>query len=203
MKLNNEKFNEVFSEENVPANDNREKVYTNASVVVTTVYEWILSLLRSCILIVVILAFCFRLVNVDGSSMNPTLIDKDKVIVTNLFYEPKDGDVVVISHGEIYDEPLVKRVIATAGQTLNIDFTTGDVFVDGVLIEEKYIQGNTIQGDHEIPSIIPEGKVFVMGDNREHSLDSRFEKVGLIDETSIIGKASLVAFPFTNFGIIK
>lgn len=164
------------------------------------VYEWIHTFLAAVVLVVVLLTFAFRLIDVDGSSMLPTLVNSDKVIVTNLFYEPKDGDVVVISHGADYDKPLIKRVIATEGQTLNIDFEKNEVYVDGVLIQEDYIQGVTIPGDAEIPSVIPKGKVFVMGDNRTDSYDSRYNAIGLIDEESIVGKASFVILPFSRFG---
>ena len=166
-------------------------------MVSSNIYDWVNSILVAVVAVVVLLTFCFSLIDVDGQSMEPTLINTDKVIVTNLFYTPENGDVVVISHAEHYDDPLVKRVIATEGQTLKIDFATNEVFVNGELVEENYIQGTTIEGDTEIPEVIPEGKVYVMGDNRSNSLDSRYEKIGLVDEDSIIGKAQFVIIPHT------
>ncbi|HHZ05747.1 MAG TPA: signal peptidase I [Clostridiales bacterium] len=160
-------------------------------------FEWLHALIVAIIVVVLLLTFVFRLVDVDGKSMMNTLHDNDKVIVTNFLYEPVDGDIVVISHGQEYEKPIIKRVIATAGQTLQIDFNKGQVIVDGVVLDEPYINDlTTLEGDLEIPSVIPEGYAFVMGDNRLHSLDSRFHQVGLIDEKNIIGKAELVIFPF-------
>lgn len=170
-------------------------------------YDWMYCLLIAFIAVVMLLTFAFRMVNVDGDSMMNTLMNTDKVIVTDLFYTPKDGDVVVISHGAEYSQPIIKRVIATEGQTLDINFETGEVVVDGVVLQEDYINGETIKGNTEIPSVIPEGKVFVMGDNRVVSLDSRYEQIGLIDENDIIGKAQFVAIPagfqLERFGFIS
>ena len=195
MKIDNEMYNETLEEEVTATDVTRIKL--NENVVSSNIYDWVNSIIVAVVAVVVLLTFCFRLIDVDGQSMEPTLINTDKVIVTNLFYTPENGDVVVISHAEHYDDPLVKRVIATEGQTLKIDFATNEVFVNGELIEENYIQGTTIEGDTEIPEVIPEGKVFVMGDNRSNSLDSRYEKIGLVDEDSIIGKAQFVIIPHT------
>ena len=129
------------------------------------------------------------------------------VFVTNLLYQPADGDIIVISHGQEYPKPIIKRVIATEGQTVKIDYDNNRVIVDGVVIDEPYLHEemiyNQIDNDQEIPEVIPEGKVFVMGDNRNHSLDSRSQKVGIIDKTDIIGKAQLVWWPFSRFGFIN
>ena len=178
------------------------KVPVNRSGAVANIYDWVHCLLIAVIAVVMILTFVFRMVNVDGDSMKDTLINGDKVIVTELFYTPNDGDIVVISHGQRYKEPIIKRVIATEGQTLDIDFETGEVIVDGVVLQEDYINGQTIKGTSEIPRVIPDGKVFVMGDNRTVSLDSRYDEIGLIDEADIIGKAQFVAFPFNHFGYL-
>lgn len=195
MKIDNEKYNETLEEEVSATEVTRVKL--NDNPISSNVYDWVSSIIIAVIAVVVLLTFCFRLIDVDGQSMEPTLINTDKVVVTNLFYTPNDGDVVVISHAEHYDKPLVKRVIATEGQSLKIDFATNQVFVDGELVDEPYIQGYIKEGDAQIPEIIPEGKVFVMGDNRPNSLDSRYEEIGLIDEDSIIGKAQFVIIPHT------
>lgn len=163
-------------------------------------YEWLHTLIFALVVIMLLLTFVFRLITVDGESMMDTLHDQDKVVITNFLYTPHDGDVVVISHGQILNKPIIKRVIATEGQTLHIDFAKGQVEVDGVVIDEPYIKDlTTKQGDAEIPEVIPEGMVFVMGDNRNHSTDSRFTQVGLIDVNNIVGKAQVVVFPFDRF----
>lgn len=188
-------YNEIFSDEEVKKDNDVLKVQLNTNSISASLYDWVSSIIVAVVAVVILLTFCFRLIDVDGTSMEPTLINTDKVVVTNLFYTPNNGDVVVISHGEVYDKPLVKRVIATEGQTLSIDFENNKIYVDGTLLDEPYIQGVTVKGNTEIPGVIPEGKVFVLGDNRPVSLDSRYSEVGLIDEESIIGKAQLVIIP--------
>jgi signal peptidase I len=152
---------------------------------------------------VILTAHC--LVDVDGTSMNDTLETNDKVVVTNLFYQPNNNDIVVISHGAEYKKPIIKRVIAKEGQTLKLDKENDRIIVDGIVIDEPYIKGTTFSGNYgnnEIPDVIPEGKIFVMGDNRQVSLDSRSTEIGLIDVKDVIGKAQIVAFPFNHFGYL-
>ncbi|MBQ7521572.1 MAG: signal peptidase I [Clostridia bacterium] len=166
-------------------------------------YEWLHTFIIAIALVVLVLTFIFRLVDVDGESMMDTLHDKDRLIVTNFLYKPDNGDIVVISHGQNLNKPIIKRVIATEGQSLKIDFQKGIVSVNGAVIDEPYIKAlTTKQGDAEIPEVIPEGMVFVMGDNRNHSTDSRFSAVGLIPVTNIIGKAQFRISPFSSFGKI-
>ena len=200
LKLDDNIYNEIFSEDDVKKDTDIAKVQLNTNPISASLYDWVSSIIVAVVAVVILLTFCFRLIDVDGTSMEPTLINTDKVVVTNLFYTPNNGDVVVISHGEVYDKPLVKRVIATEGQTLSIDFENSKVYVDGNLLDEPYIQGLTVKGNTDIPGVIPEGKVFVMGDNRPVSLDSRYSEVGLIDEESIIGKAQLVIVPHNYKG---
>lgn len=162
------------------------------------IYEWVHSLVFAVAIVVILLTFFVRLVDVSGTSMLQTLKSADKVIVSNFLYQPKLGDIVVISHGEEYQEPIIKRVIATEGQSLKIDFDKEKVYVDGVELNEDYIQGHTHKEDGDIPSVIPKGKVFVLGDNRGVSMDSRSKAIGLIDAKDIIGKAEFVVFPFDH-----
>ena len=190
-KTNKEEVTEVVSNKGVT-------LHLRKSSGTSYLYDWIHSMIFAIAIVVIILTFLVRLVDVSGTSMYETLHDGDKVIVTNFFYTPEDGDIVVISHGAQYSEPIIKRVIATEGQSLSIDFESGKVTVDGKVIDEPYIKGHTYKKDAEIPSVVPEGKVFVMGDNREVSLDSRSTAIGLIDENDIIGKAQFVAFPFNR-----
>lgn len=185
--------------ETTPAvDDGIDRIKLKKSPVTSTVYDWLGSLFMALICVLIVMTFFFRIIDVDGPSMESTLINTDKVVITDLFYQPHQGDIVVISHGEQYDKALIKRVIATEGQDLQIDFENNKVYVDGELIEEDYIQGITKQGDRspeEVNGIIPDGKVFVMGDNRTVSLDSRFNEVGLINISDIIGKAQLDIIP--------
>ena len=178
--------------------EDKETIQLNPGKITNTVFDWLGSLFIALVCVLLVMTFCFRVIDVDGTSMEPTLINSDKVVITDLFYTPHNGDVIVISHGEEYEKPLVKRVIAIAGQDLRIDFDNNAVYVDGVKLDEPYIQGVTIRGDKsedEINGIIPEGKIFVMGDNRTVSLDSRYKSVDLIDTSSVIGKAQIVLIP--------
>ena len=165
-------------------------------------YEWLQALITAIVIVSLLLTFCFRMVDVDGPSMLNTLHDDDRVILTNFMYTPKSGDIVVISHGNNYQKPIIKRVIATEGQTLKIDYDKAQVIVDGVVLDEPYIKDPTTQvGDNEIPEVIPDGKVFVMGDNRENSLDSRY--FGAVKKDQILGNVNYITFPFNRFGTIK
>lgn len=191
--------------------DEDKKIKDNQFVVMKTdgaisgFFDWIRCILFAISIVVLCLTFVFRLVDVDGTSMETTLESKDKVIVSNLFYTPKDGDIIVISHGAEYAKPIIKRVIATEGQTIKLDYENDRIIVDGVVLDEPYINDSTFEGnygDYDIPEVIPEGKVFVMGDNRRVSLDSRRTEIGLIDVENVIGKAQFVAFPFNDFGYL-
>lgn len=162
------------------------------------VFDWMKSAALAVFVVIFVLTFFFRIVNVDGTSMDVTLADGDKLFVTSFLYTPEKGDVVVISHGQHLDEPIVKRVIATEGDTLKIDFKKKKVYVNGELQNESYVSSELVMGDAVIPSVIPQGKIFVMGDNRRDSLDSRYNKVGLIDADDVIGKVQYVLYPFDH-----
>ena len=160
------------------------------------------AIIMAVVVIIIILTFFLRIVNVDGRSMMNTLLDNDKVIVTNFMYTPKDNDIVVISHAKEYDKPIIKRVIATEGQRLKIDFENQKVYVDGTLIDEPYVSSELKEGNTEIPSVIPKGKVFVMGDNRMNSLDSRSAAVGFVPEDEIMGKVVFRIWPLNRIGTV-
>ena len=180
-------------------NNNVEMQADGYSSFTKAVFEWVGSLVTAIVIVVLVLTFAFRIVNVSGQSMMNTLHNGDKIIITNLLYTPKNGDIVVITHGQQLQEPIVKRIIATEYQTLSIDFTTGKVVVDGNVLHEDYIKDITPKsGDATIPSVIPKGYVFVMGDNRNNSLDSRYKAVGLIKTSNILGKAQCIIFPFSR-----
>ena len=168
------------------------------------VFSWVETIIFALVSVVIVLTFVFRLLSVDGESMVPTLHHNDKIITSNLFFKPKTGDVIVIDERHFLDEPLVKRVIATGGQTVDIDRSTGDVYVDGVKLKEDYInEPNHTFGNVTFPYKVPEGRVFVMGDNRNRSTDSRDQRIGSIDERYIIGKVYFRVYPFKDFGSVK
>lgn len=162
------------------------------------------TMLTAVIILLVIMSFFVRQVTVDGPSMNNTLQHEERLLVSCFNYTPQNGDIVIITHGKNLDEAIVKRVIATEGQHLTINYETNEVVVDGVLLDEEYTEGTTIplHNPTQIPDVIPEGYVFVMGDNREHSLDSRSVNVDLIPVQNIIGKAFMRIYPFSSFGAI-
>ncbi len=164
-------------------------------------FEWIEALIPALITAILILTFVCRLVTVKGESMEKTLLEDDKLVIRNFFYKPKNGDIVVI--GPTWNLPehiIVKRIIATPGQTFSINFDSGDITVDGAIINEPYIKERTkLEEGGEIPSVIPEGHVFVMGDNRNNSTDSRSYRLGLVPIEDIVGKAEYIVFPFNRF----
>lgn len=177
------------------------------------VYEWIDCAVITVVVILLVFTFLFRQVRISGNSMYPTLQNNERVIVSDLLYTPKYGDIVVIS-SEVYENlPIIKRVIATEGQW--IDIRDGEVLVGdskndlhavgqefiGNLYTEAVLAGGSY-GYHEYPLQIPEGKVFVLGDNRTVSLDSRTTEIGLIDRNQILGKALYRVYPFENLGSI-
>ena len=161
-------------------------------------YEWVQALVGSVLTVVLVFTFVIRLIGVDGHSMVPTLQDGDRLLVMNsmLYDDYKYGDIVVLRKETFMQEPIVKRVIATAGQTVDIDFDEGVVYVDGQALEEDYINERTyLEEGTEFPLTVPEGSIFVMGDNRNRSSDSRDSRLGTVDTRYVIGKAVFMAFP--------
>ncbi len=165
--------------------------------------DWLEMLITVFFAVVLVFTFIFRIAIVDGESMVPTLEDKDKLVVSHLFYEPEDGDVVIVNSKGL-GKVIVKRVIATENQTVDVDYSEGKVYVDGQLLDEPYINEPTITdfGFHDYPVTVPAGHVFVMGDNRNHSTDSRAESVGFVDKSDIMGKAVFRIWPFNKLGAL-
>ena len=154
-------------------------------------YEVVSVVLTAVLIIMVLFTFGVRFVSVIGPSMEPTLHTSDWLILPQTGYKPAYGDVVVISQPNSYGENIVKRVIALEGQTIDINFATGQVYIDGNEIYEPYIANATINHyDVEFPVTVPEGHVFVMGDNRQGSIDSRSSSIGFIRTEYILGKAA-------------
>lgn len=175
------------------------------------VFDWLEVIVTAVIAVVIIFTFIFRVATIKGDSMQNTLFENEKVIITNWLYEPQYGDIVVISRNadntpsaEEAKSPIIKRVIATENQTVNIDFTTGIVTVDGVILDEPYIKDLTLrQGDIQFPVRVPEGHIFCLGDNRMESLDSRYSEIGeygMIDTRYVLGKVQLRIYPLSKIG---
>ena len=160
-----------------------------------SVFDFLQSICAAVVFGILIFIFVFHMTTVRGSSMNDTLVSGDRLFTTDLFYTPEQGDIVIF-RTSYYDEPLIKRVIATGGQTVDIDFQSGDVFVDGIRLEEDYIREPTrISNGFAGPITVPEGMLFVMGDNRNKSNDSRLPAIGFIDERAVQGKAFFILLP--------
>ena len=162
-------------------------------------YSWLRTLV--CVVLATVLVFTLvvRIVRVDGQSMRETLQNGDILLTVNrhLAAELKAGDIVVVKKEYFEDgKPIVKRIIATEGQTVDIDFDEGVVYVDGQALEEDYINERTyLEEGTEFPLTVPEGSIFVMGDNRNRSSDSRDSRLGTVDARYVIGKAVFMAFP--------
>jgi signal peptidase I len=145
---------------------------------------------------------CFRSVVVVGHSMHDTLVNGDRILLINnlLYQDPQRGDIIVASKDSFRNgECIIKRVIATEGQEVDIDFEKGIVYVDGEAIPEPYLYTKTHEQEGvRFPLVVPEGCLFVMGDNRKESMDSRSPAIGFIDKREILGKAVFIMIPGVN-----
>ena len=168
--------------------------------------EWVEVIVGSVVFVTILLTFVARIITVDGSSMSPTYENGDRVLATSLAGPAGQGDVVILVN--VLEEPIIKRVVATEGQTVDFDEDMGELVVDGQpLTGEAYhiANGITYVPDRpgevlEFPQTVPEGCVFVLGDNRQNSKDSRFAEVGMVDCRNILGKVVFDLFPLTKFG---
>ena len=174
------------------------------------------SVLLSVYLVMLVFTYLFRVADVDGDSMIPTLQDKNKLLLTRVGRSYETGDILILNsrkaytlgeNGELKEnaglgKQIVKRLIAQGGQEVNIDFTAGVVYVDGQALDEPYVNTptNRDNGGFTYPFTVPEGYVFVMGDNRYISLDSRSGKVGLLPVNDITGRVIWRILPLSEFG---
>lgn len=201
--------------------EKKEAAAPQKSRAVKDLFDWLDIIVASLVSVVIIFTLLFRVVTIVGDSMQNTFYNGEKIIITNLFYTPKYGDVVVISRNAgnttegltASSGPLIKRVIATGEQYVDIDFEAGKVYVgyssnraDMTELSEPYIKAPTyLEADVEFPVYVPEGYVFVLGDNRNDSKDSRFSEIGengLINEKYILGRAVFRIFPVNRAGKI-
>lgn len=170
-----------------------------------SVYEWVQALVCSVLAAVLLFTFGVRIVGVSGASMRETLQNGDMLLVVNglLCREYKQGDIVIAAKSSFENgEPIVKRVIATEGQTVDVDFVNGVVSVDGTALSEPYIREEThLSEGTEFPLTVPEGCVFLMGDNRNDSRDSRDPLLGAVDTRNLIGRAVFLLVPGETTGL--
>jgi signal peptidase I len=164
------------------------------------IFEVFQPIISALVVVTLVFLFCFRVFNVDGPSMAPTLENGDRVVVSTIGYKPKRGDIVVLSSTDGIRKPIVKRIIAVAGDVVDINFTSGVVTVNGK--DETYSEDlTTQQADIAFPITVPEGTVFVLGDNRDVSLDSRSSRVGCVDQRLIVGKILFRFFPIGDWKV--
>lgn len=188
--------------ENAETDENKEKKPKGRFH--SELFDWGEALMISLSVVILIFVFCVRIIGVQGNSMNPTLENQNQLLVSNLFYTPQKGDVVILTKDTFMNSPIVKRVIATEGDTVNINFDSGEVTVNGQVLEEDYIaELTTTSYNIAFPQTVPENCIFVMGDNRNHSTDSRFAELGMVDTRYVIGKVLMRIYPFEQIGIVS
>ena len=189
------------NEMNVPVSEKKPK---QKGELMSALYEWLEVFCLSVVLVILLFTFVGRMATVVGSSMETTLHNGDRILVSSLFYVPECGDIVVVQKesGHYENELLIKRVIAKGGQTIEFDFETWTVSVDGEVLDEPYVKRvleDMRKGDLTGDTVtVPEGCYFVMGDNRNDSADSRYNAVGFVKKTEIIGQAFFRVAP--SFG---
>lgn len=179
----------------------KQKNETESTTARAEAYYTVKSLVGVLVVLVLVFTFVGRLIVVDGSSMEPTLWHGEMLLVRSCGYTPENGDIVILAKEGFHGgDAIVKRIIATGGQTVEIDYARSKVYVDGVALNEPYIKEFMVQFPYQTISCVtvPEGCIFVMGDNRNNSDDSRNPDLGVVDARLVLGEAVLVLFPFSR-----
>ncbi len=168
-------------------------------------FDWVESCVDALVLLLLVFVFLVRTATVSGSSMVPTLHDRERLLLWQVgCRDPQYGDIVVVDRAGTGEPPVIKRVIGRAGDWIDIDFSAGEVRRNGELLNEPYIYEPTYTfRDMEFPVVVPDGTVFVLGDNRNHSLDSRDRSIGMVDLRQIMGRAVFRLYPFEAAGWIE
>ncbi len=198
---------DAVSETKDPESEDKPKKEEKPQDIFAALFDWAEMFVTAITLVVLAMTFLFRHSPVVGNSMYPTLHNRDLLIVSNLPYEPKQGDIVVFQNAGLYEEPFVKRVIAVSGQTVDIDFDKWQVYVDGKPLKEDYVNYDELTAMRgsvfRFPLKLEEGYIWCMGDNRNNSTDSRDGRVGPVDTRFILGHCIWRIFPFDRFGSLE
>ncbi len=207
---NEEKGMEFAADSNIETNNGKTKKEKNS--VIFSVIDYAEIFVFAIAAVILIFSFIFRLCIVKGPSMENTLFENELLVVSDVAYKPERGDIVVFHQTGSLNEPVVKRVIAVGGETININFDTWTVTItdrDGntFVHNEPYMYLDPsvpdLLSDYQYPYRVPEGSLFVMGDNRRHSSDSRGFAIGVVDERRLLGKVILRVTPFDKFGKVE
>ncbi len=207
--------------DNIPVNDNSGSPLKNVNYVMKEIYDWVECVLVALVSVVVILTFIARVTVVDGSSMLPTLVDRELLVISHLFDVYDYNDIIVLQAKDYINEeyesgkPIVKRIIGLPGDSIEIDFENGRVYRNGNLLEQEITDGYLMEDGHYINAktylrrdmvgtvIVPENSYFVMGDNRNDSIDSRDNVIGFVDRHYIVGKVICRFMPISKFGPVN
>jgi len=175
----------------------------NKTIPYQGLYDWVQSIVMTFLAVLCLLTFVGRTIGVEQTSMSPTLLHGDRMIVRSIFYTPEQGDIIIFSKQSFRDgAALVKRVIALEGDVVDIDPVAGVVYVNGAVLYEPYTNEPTyFMGDVAFPYTVPAGQIFVIGDNRNYSQDSRSSSIGPVDTREVIGKVVAVAFPLDRIAL--